>query len=495
MSSGSEAANAGASPAAPGAPWRVAAPRALSLAVALLLPVAARGDPVRLQLKWHHQYQFAGYHAAQAQGYYAAEGLEVEILEGGADRPPIATVLDGRADFGVGDAEVLLARLQGAPLVVCAAIFQHSPYVLLSRRDRGLRTPADLVGARVMLSDDQGAAQVRAMLAHEGIDAARVTILSQSWDLDDLVEGRIDAMSAYATVEPARLQARGVEPSLLRAVDYGVDFYGDTLFTTEERIRERPDQVAAFKRASLRGWSYALEHVDEIAERIAGLPGVAARGVTRDMLVREAREMRPYILPEIVEVGHMNSGRWERIAGTFVEVGLAADAQRVEGIIYDPRPGLDRAQRQRLRWLALAGLAVAGAILLWNFQMRRSVRERTRELHAEAAQRRQAETELRTSEESLRRMFEGAATGISVTGLDGRFVYANPAYCATMGCTEAELRETDVDSVTHPDDRAATREGRERVLAGAAGVVVLEKRQLRKGGDTVWVRVSVSLSR
>ncbi len=483
-------------PTPPGSRPRAKAWRMTVLLAATLFPAAAAGArPVRLQLKWHHQFQFAGYYAAQAQGYYAAEGLDVRILEGGADRPPIPTVLEGGAEFGVGDAEVLLARLKGAPIVACAAIFQHSPYVLLSRADRGIRTPADLVGARVMLSDDQGAAQVRAMLIREGIEPSRVTILTQSWDLDDLIKRRIDAMSAYATVEPALLLARGVEPSLLRAVDYGVDFYGDTLFTTEERVRREPEQVAAFRRASLKGWGYALDHEGELADRIVAMPGVAERGVSREMLLREARDMRPFILGEIIEIGHMNPGRWRRIANTFVEVGLAPSAARLAGLVYSPHPGGDPAQARRLLWLTLGAFGLVAVVLLWNVQMRRSVSDRTRELRAEATQRQQAESDLRASEARLRMIFDGAATGITVTAPDGRFVYANPAYCATTGYSEAELRATDFESVTHPEDRAASRRAAERLLSGETNAVVLEKRYLRKTGDVVWVRASLSLTR
>jgi ABC-type nitrate/sulfonate/bicarbonate transport system substrate-binding protein len=320
---------------------RVTAGSSLGLGLAFLglwmAPgIAAAGDPVSIQLKWRHQFQFAGYYAAQARGYYRAEGLDVTILEGGKDRPPIATVLGGGADFGVGDADVLLARLKGEPLVACAAIFQHSPYVVMSRRDKGIRTPADLVGTRVMLSDDQGAAQFRAMLVREGIDPSRVEIRTQSWDLADLIQGRVDAVSAYATVEPQLLRVRGIEPAFLRSIDYGVDFYGDTLFTTEGQVHGQPKRVAAFLRASLKGWNYALEHPGEIAALVSKMDGVAARGVGRDLLLHEAREMRPFILPDVVEIGHMNPGRWQRIAETFVSLGMAPSTRRLEGFIHDP---------------------------------------------------------------------------------------------------------------------------------------------------------------
>lgn len=393
-----------------------------------MVPVlATAGDPVRLQLKWHHQFQFAGYYAAQAKGYYAAEGLEVTILEGGGGSPPIATVLRGGADFGVSDADVLLARLKGEPLVVCAAVFQHSPYVLMSRRDREIRAPADLVGARVMLSDDQGAAQIRGMLVREGIDPALVQILPQSWDLADLIEGRVDAMSAYETVEPALLRARGVEPALLRSIDYGVDFYGDTLFTTEAQVRGQPKRVAAFLRASLKGWSYALDHPEEIAALIASMDGVAKRGLDHQGLMREARAMRPFILPDVVEIGHTNPGRWQRIADTFVALGMAPSTRALDRFVYDPAANGNAALTRRLLWLGLAGLLSTVLVGGWNLQMRRSVRQRTRALQ-------EGKEALRYSEEKFSKAFQSSPDGLVLTRLsDGALVEVNEVFLQVSG--------------------------------------------------------------
>ncbi|GAB3473597.1 ABC transporter substrate-binding protein [Polaromonas eurypsychrophila] len=93
-------------------------------------------ERVTLQLKWRHQFQFAGYYAAQAKGFYRDEGLEVTIREGGPDRPPVTTVLSGQAQYSIGDSDLVTSRINGQPIVALAAIFQHSPYVILSRQDR-----------------------------------------------------------------------------------------------------------------------------------------------------------------------------------------------------------------------------------------------------------------------------------------------------------------------------------------------------------------------
>ena len=74
--------------------------------------------PVRLQLKWRHPFQFAGYYAAIAQGYYRDAGLAVEGIDAqpGLDAPQV--VLDGGSEFAVGTSDLILLRSKGEPPVV-----------------------------------------------------------------------------------------------------------------------------------------------------------------------------------------------------------------------------------------------------------------------------------------------------------------------------------------------------------------------------------------
>jgi PAS domain S-box-containing protein len=454
-----------------------------------------RPERVTLQLKWLHQFQFAGYYAAQVKGFYKDEGLEVTIRQGGPDRPPVATVLSGEAQYSIGDSDLVTTRINGQPIVALAAIFQHSPYVILSRQDRNIRVPSDLIGAKVMLSGDQGAVQLRAMLQSEGIDPKRVDIVPQSWNLDDLIAGEVDAISAYATVEPAMLLARGVSPATMRSRDYGIDFYGDILFTTEAEIAKNPERTAAFLRATRKGWDYALSHGDEIAGLILGMDGVVQRGLTRAMLVREAVEMRPFILPDVVEIGHMNPGRFEHIARTLAKQGLVRTDYSLKGLMYEPGAGIDP---WLLRWLTGAGLAVFGLValgFLWNMQIHRKVRERTQELQAEVTHRTEVQHQLKTSQELVQLMFGTAAAGIVMNTPDRRFLMANPAYHALVGYTADELRRIDMRELSHPDDQHRYDTLRDKMLAGEFDSFSDEKRYLTKDGAAVWVHCTVSLVR
>ncbi len=124
-------------------------------------------DSVVLHLKWYHQFQFAGYYAAVEKGFFRKFGLDVTLVEGSPGRNVIDDSLAGRAQYGVSNVDVLLNRLKGKPVVVLAAIFQHSPFILLSLKNSKIATPQDLIGRRVMLMKGVNNAEVLAMLHNE----------------------------------------------------------------------------------------------------------------------------------------------------------------------------------------------------------------------------------------------------------------------------------------------------------------------------------------
>ncbi|MBS0477890.1 MAG: ABC transporter substrate-binding protein, partial [Proteobacteria bacterium] len=151
--------------------WR----RALLAAAALMLGVSGYAEDastpapehVRLQLKWQHQFQFAGYYAAVAQGYYREAGLEVELMEAEPGRDPVQTVLKGGAEYGVGTSELMLLRGTGQPVVVLAAIFQHSPLVLVALHRAGVNDLHDLHDKPMMIEPQS--AELFAYFRNEGV--------------------------------------------------------------------------------------------------------------------------------------------------------------------------------------------------------------------------------------------------------------------------------------------------------------------------------------
>ena len=315
-------------------------------------------DPVRLQLKWHHQFQFAGYYAAVEKGFYAEAGLDVTLLEGNPSIVYTDSVVSGTAEYGVNNTDLLIDRNKGKKVVVLGVIFQHSPNVLMALKGRGLSVPSDFAGRTLMVTEG-GEAEILSMFRNESVPLESLRFVPQSWDLQDLVSGKVDGVTSYTTNEPIQMKAMGLEYVLIRPLTYGIDFYGDCLFTTEEEVRRRPDRAAAFLAASIRGWEYAMKNPQEICDLI--LAKYSTRK-PREVLLQEAEAMRELIVPDLVPIGFMNPGRWKHIGETFVSLGSLPAHYSLKGFLFDPE-GPRPDPRVVQAGLAFAGLAFFAALV------------------------------------------------------------------------------------------------------------------------------------
>ena len=354
--------------------------RFLTLSLLLLgMPVAALEQrpltQVRLQLNWQHQFEFAGFYAAKAKGFYRDAGLDVEILESVPGENSEQQVIGGKAEFGISDAKLLLEQQKGNEVVVLAVIFQHSPVVLLVP-ENGARSIAELRGKRVMMVAEN--TELLALFRKEGLREEDYVRVEPSYDAQDLVRGKVDAIQAYASDEPDYLAREGFAFRTLRARDAGIDFYDLNLFTTARQLEQNPEQVRAFRQASLKGWEYAMEHPDEIMDV---LQKDYTQKHSREHMRFQYQQMVPLIQPVLIELGYMNPERWRRIARTYASLGMLPDDFSLQGFLYDSNPPRD------LRWLygglLLALLLVGGVSLIavrfarLSARLRREVKMRT----------------------------------------------------------------------------------------------------------------------
>ncbi|WP_300489685.1 EAL domain-containing protein [Methylobacter sp.] len=300
----------------------------------LLAELAQPSEKVSLQLKWLHSFQFAGYYAAKEKGFYAEEKLDVTIRERIPGINNIEQVLKDQSQYGVADTGLLEQRLGGKPVVVLASIFQHSPLVYLTLKDSGIVSPYELRGKRVM-EDSYDNAPLLAMLYETGISTDEFTHLSNSFNPDDLINGKTDAMVSYLTDQIDYFKNKGVEINIIDPRNYGIDFLGDNLFTTEQEINRHPERVRRFLRASLKGWDYALKHQDELIRIILSQYNPGNR-LSAEHLRFEAQETVKMILPETVPIGHTDTKRFQRIADTYRQLGLINSIDHLEGFIYGP---------------------------------------------------------------------------------------------------------------------------------------------------------------
>ena len=107
-------------------------------------------EKIVLQLKWLHQFQFAGYYAAKEKGFYSEFGLDVEIRQRDRQKNNIEQVISGEAEYGVSDSVLLLYKAKNEPVTIVAPIFQHSPGVILTLKSSGIDSPYKLNNKKLM---------------------------------------------------------------------------------------------------------------------------------------------------------------------------------------------------------------------------------------------------------------------------------------------------------------------------------------------------------
>lgn len=286
-------------------------------------------ESVTLQLKWRHQFQFAGYYAALEQGYYREAGLDVQFVEATPATNVVDEVIAGRAHFGVGTSDLLLSRRR-SPVVALAVIFQHSPQILLARED-SVGNLHQLAGRKVMI--EAHAEELLAYMRREQLPPEKLTIVGHSQNPDDLIEGRVAAMSAYSTTEPYLVRQAGVRTIEFSPRSGGIDFYGDNLFTSERELQRHPERVRAFRAASLRGWEYAMTHPDKIIDLI--LERYNTQKLDRGFLAFEAARTAQLMQSDLVQIGYMNPGRWQHIADTYAALDMKTRGELPEAFLYD----------------------------------------------------------------------------------------------------------------------------------------------------------------
>jgi len=271
---------------------------------------------VSVQLMWMDQFEFAGLYMAKEKGYYRDAGLQVVLKPYVHGMNTTEQVSDGKATYGIGYSSVIIDRAKGHPIIALGAMFQHSPLSIAVTKSSGIKTVNDLKNKKIMVTlNHVEDASILAMLTSQGLNRHDFDFISHTYNPEDLISGKTDAMIVYSTNEPFRILEKGVASTILNPKDYGFDFYGDIVYTTKSQVENYPEETAAFYEATMKGWKYAFEHIDETIEVIH--KSYNSQRKSKTALRFEAEELKKLSGYGTVNFGKLNTTKLNKIKTVY----------------------------------------------------------------------------------------------------------------------------------------------------------------------------------
>jgi NitT/TauT family transport system substrate-binding protein len=293
---------------------------------------------VSLQLQWLPQAQFAGYYVALDQGYFEEEGFDsVEIVPSGGDIVPQDALVAGDVDFAIAWVPKVLGTLEasGVELTNIAQVFQKSGTLQVSWADSGIESVADFEGKRIGSWGFGNEWEIFAAMADEGLDSTTVSITTQDFSMNALLDGDVDAAQAMTYNEWAQV-LEVVNPDtgeLYQPEDFNVISYEDTagamlqdaIWADTARLADDPayaDAAVRFLKAIIKGWVYARDNPEDAAAIVydAAINAEAAFPVGPVHQLWQMNEVNKLIWAG-GDFGLIDAGAWDKtVAGALAAI-------------------------------------------------------------------------------------------------------------------------------------------------------------------------------
>jgi len=293
-------------------------------------------EKISVQLKWKHQFQFAGFYMAKEKGFYRDVGLDVTLIEYEHGQDIVQDVLAKKSEYGVGYPSIILDKTNHNDIVLLHALLQSSPHVLISLKDSQINSIADFKEKKIMIA---GAATYTAsfisMLRSHGVSMSDMHRLDPSFSVESLINKETDLMTAYSTNELFLLEKKGVAFRVWDPKNYGFDFYDDLLFTSKEELEKNPQRVKKFAAATLKGFEYAYAHKEESAKLIQKKYNTLKK--THEALMYEGKILEELAYANKTLLGEIDPVKIQRIFDIYNLFGHIKKQINLDEFIYTPQ--------------------------------------------------------------------------------------------------------------------------------------------------------------
>jgi len=215
--------------------------------------------------------------------------------------------------------QIVQARSQGLPVVYVMKWWEKYPIAIVSKAEKGIVSPADLVGKKVGIPGLYGASYIgwQALLQAEGMPADAAQLEEVGFNqAEALTANTVDAAIVYANNEPVKLAAQGIALNTIQVSDY-IQLASNGLATNEKTIQENPDLVNNMIDAILKGLADTIANPAEAVQISMGYIDPAPDATIARKVLDASIEMWKTDAP-----GTSDISRWETTQAVLLTMKL-----------------------------------------------------------------------------------------------------------------------------------------------------------------------------
>ena len=228
-----------------------------AIALAAATFCAQAQDKVTFLTSWYAQAEHGGYYQAVATGIYKKYGLDVTVKMGGPQVNAVQILAAGQADFMMGkDFQVLNALQSGVPLTTVAAVFQMEPQGMVTHPE--VKSLAELKGKTIYLATSGRTSWYPWLKAKYGFTDEQAR--PYTFNMQPFFSDKNAAQQGYPGSEPFIAEQAGQKVKFFLFADEGYPPYGNTIVTMQKMVKDRPELVQRFVKATLEGWKSYLQN-------------------------------------------------------------------------------------------------------------------------------------------------------------------------------------------------------------------------------------------
>lgn len=281
--------------------------------------------PTKLYLNWKAEPEFGGFYTALINKYYEKNGLQTEVVQGGAGTPTVQMIATGQADFGIvsGD-EILLSRSNGAKVVGLFAVFQKAPYAFMVHADSKIKSIKELYSSGSTVSVVKGLPFL-VYLDKKFAAGKNIQQVPYTGGISNFINDKKFVQQCFISSEPLLAEKQGLKVRTMLVADEGFNPYTVVLATNEETLKKKPEVVKAMVKAVQEGWTEYLKNAGPTHEAIAKLnPSMTVEAMAgihqvESGLIESAETKKSGL-------GVMTLKRWEELSAQMKDLGLTKTA-------------------------------------------------------------------------------------------------------------------------------------------------------------------------